>query len=81
MKMTSSHPIGHRAIIVTQIKDVEDAGCDHGCRQVVLLTNVLDDSSWELCILSFENHISKALQIIECRAKGCTTKCIGCPYG
>lgn len=67
-----------RAVVVTDVVDVEDAHCSHNCTQIVRLTNVLNDTSWEMCIISFENLVGRALQQVECHAKGCKGKCKGC---
>lgn len=64
------------AIVVTKVDEVEDSHCDHGCKQVVRLTNIIDDTTWEFCILSFENFAGRALQSIDYHARGAaiTTK-------
>lgn len=59
-----------RSVIVTKTFPVEDAACDHGCKQVIRMTNMIDDTSWEMCILSFENLAGRMLDLIDRQARG-----------
>ncbi|MCL6455165.1 MAG: hypothetical protein K6T78_16310 [Alicyclobacillus sp.] len=66
---------GLRAVIVTTVVDVDHPPCDHGCHTVVRLTNILDDTTWEMCLLSFENMVGRALYLIDHHARGGSGMC------
>ncbi len=54
-----------RAILVTRVYDVDAKICDHGCSQMVIMTNILDGSTWKMCSLSYERSIAQGLTEID----------------
>jgi hypothetical protein len=59
-----------KAVLLTEITEVTEPICDHGCTGLVRVTNVIDGTTWQVCVLSFERYIGQALAALDEHARG-----------
>ncbi len=59
-----------KAVLLTTIMPATDRICDHGCRDVVEVTNVCDGTTWRCCLLSFERFLERSLATIDDYSRG-----------
>lgn len=54
-----------KAVLLTRIFPTAEQICDHDCHDVVQVTNVVDGTTWYLCLLSFERFLGQGLTAID----------------
>ncbi|WP_067932855.1 hypothetical protein [Alicyclobacillus kakegawensis] len=54
-----------KAVLFTRIFPTTERICDHGCQDLVQVTNVVDGTSWCLCVLSFERFLGQGMAAID----------------